>query len=82
MGTDAPLGTAFLTCISLFSIISSSIFAQVTNPPIDSIREEIVTATNVYVGTDGNLLEEKEAELPCFAYQQPHFNEFGYVENP
>ena len=33
-------------------------FAQVTNPPIDAIREEIVTSTTVYVGKDGNLLEE------------------------
>ena len=31
--------------------------AQVTNPPIDAIREEIVTDTTVYVGPSGNLLE-------------------------
>ena len=31
------------------------LFAQVTNPPIDAIREEIVTSTSVYVGKDGNL---------------------------
>lgn len=35
------------------------LFAQVTNPPIDAIREEIVTSTSVYIGEDGNLLEEK-----------------------
>ena len=34
-------------------------FAQVTNPPIDSLREKIVTDTTVYLGSDGNLLEEK-----------------------
>ena len=34
------------------------LFAQVTNPPIDAIREEIVTSTSVYIGEDGNLLEE------------------------
>ena len=34
------------------------LFAQVTNPPIDAIREEIVTSTSVYVGKDGNLLEQ------------------------
>ena len=33
-------------------------FAQVTNPPIDAIREEVVTSTTVYIGTDGNILEE------------------------
>ena len=35
------------------------LFAQVTNPPIDAIREEIVTSTTVFIGEDGNLLEEK-----------------------
>ena len=35
------------------------LFAQVTNPPIDSIREKVVTSTTVYLGTDGNILEEK-----------------------
>ena len=34
------------------------LFAQVTNPPIDAIREEIVTSTTVYIGTEGNILEE------------------------
>ena len=34
------------------------LFAQVTNPPIDAIREEVVTSTTVYIGTDGNILEE------------------------
>ena len=34
------------------------LFAQVTNPPIDAIREEIVTSTTVYVGEEGNVLEE------------------------
>ena len=33
-------------------------FAQVTNPPIDAIREESVTDTTVYVGSDGNLLQD------------------------
>ncbi len=35
------------------------LFAQVTNPPMDAIREEIVTDTTVYVGSGGNLLEER-----------------------
>lgn len=34
------------------------LFAQVTNPPIDAIREEIVTSTTVYIGEEGNILEE------------------------
>ena len=40
------------------------LFAQVTNPPIDAIREEIVTSTSVYVGKDGNLLDSESGELP------------------
>ena len=39
------------------------LFAQVTNPPIDAIREKIVTSTTVYVGKNGNLLEEKAGKL-------------------
>ena len=35
------------------------LFAQVTNPPIDAIREEIVTSKTIYAGVEGNLLEEK-----------------------
>ncbi len=57
MGTDIPLPVLSHSHQPLFHYFKQ-LFAQVTNPPIDAIREEIVTATNVYVGTDGNLLEE------------------------
>lgn len=43
---------------SLFGYFKQ-LFAQVTNPPIDAIREKIVTSTTVYVGEEGNLLEQK-----------------------
>ena len=39
------------------------LFAQVTNPPIDAIREEIVTSKTIYAGVEGNLLEEEAGEL-------------------
>ncbi len=39
------------------------LFAQVTNPPIDAIREEVVTSTTIYIGEDGNLLEAKRRKL-------------------
>ena len=58
MGTDIPLAVLSEKHQSLFNYFKQ-IFAQVTNPPIDAIREEIVTDTTVYVGSDGNLLEEK-----------------------
>ena len=57
MGTDIPLAVLDHKDQPLFSYFKQ-LFAQVTNPPIDAIREEIVTDTTVYVGDDGNLLSE------------------------
>ena len=57
MGTDIPLAVLSEKHQLLFSYFKQ-LFAQVTNPPIDSIREEIVTDTTVYVGSDGNLLTD------------------------
>nr|MCR4743589.1 glutamate synthase subunit alpha [Treponema sp.] len=56
MGVDTPLAVMSEKHQSLFSYFKQ-LFAQVTNPPIDSLREKIVTDTSVYVGKDGNLLE-------------------------
>ena len=47
------------------------LFAQVTNPPIDSIREEIVTSTAVYLGKDGNLLEDKAENVRVLKINNP-----------
>ena len=47
------------------------LFAQVTNPPIDAIREEIVTDTTVYVGDDGNLLEEQAENCRVLQIHNP-----------
>ena len=57
MGADIPLAVLSGHNQPLFNYFRQ-LFAQVTNPPIDAIREEIVTDTTVYVGDDGNLLEE------------------------
>ena len=57
MGVDIPLAVLSDHDQPLFNYFKQ-LFAQVTNPPIDAIREEIVTDTTVYVGDDGNLLEE------------------------
>jgi glutamate synthase (NADPH) large chain len=40
------------------------LFAQVTNPPIDPIREEIITSTEIMVGGEGNLLEPLPRKVP------------------
>lgn len=57
MGVDTPLAVLSGRPQPLFHYFKQ-LFAQVTNPPIDAIREEIVTSTTVYIGEDGNLLEE------------------------
>ena len=58
MGVDTPLPLLSKRHRPLFDYFKQ-LFAQVTNPPIDAIREEVVTSTTVYIGEDGNLLEEK-----------------------
>ena len=55
MGNDMPLAVLSNQPQSLFSYFKQ-LFAQVTNPPIDSLREQIVTSTVTYLGTEGNLL--------------------------
>lgn len=47
------------------------LFAQVTNPPIDAIREKIVTSTAVYIGEDGNLLEQKPENCHVLRVNNP-----------
>ncbi|MBO4319776.1 MAG: glutamate synthase large subunit [Treponema sp.] len=58
MGVDTPLACMSDKHPSLY-LYFKQLFAQVTNPPIDSLREKIVTDTTVYVGSDGNLLDTK-----------------------
>ena len=58
MGVDSPIPVLSKNNPPIFNYFKQ-LFAQVTNPPIDAIREEIVTATTVYIGEDGNILEEK-----------------------
>ena len=57
MGIDTPLAALCNDHQPLFNYFKQ-LFAQVTNPPIDSIREKVVTSTTTYIGEDGNLLEE------------------------
>jgi glutamate synthase (NADH) len=58
MGNDAPLA-ALATQPRLIYDYFRQLFAQVTNPPIDPIRESIVMSLEAYVGPEGNLLEMK-----------------------
>ena len=61
MGIDTPPAALADDHQPLFNYFKQ-LFAQVTNPPIDSIREKVVTSTTVYIGEDGNLLEERRSE--------------------
>ena len=55
MGADEPIAALSKTHPSLFDYFKQR-FAQVTNPPIDALREEIKTDCSIYIGDDGNLL--------------------------
>ncbi len=70
MGADSPLPVLSKNNPPLFSYFRQ-LFAQVTNPPIDAIREEIVTSTEVYIGEDGNLLEEKAENCKVLKIHNP-----------
>ena len=77
MGIDVPLAVLSDKRQPLFGYFKQ-LFAQVTNPPIDAIREKVVTSTTVYLGKDGNLLEEKaencrmlKVNNPIYRYGSP-----------
>ncbi len=70
MGKDTPLAVLSERAQPLFNYFKQ-LFAQVTNPPIDSIREEIVTSTSVYLGKDGNILEEKPENCKVLKIHNP-----------
>ena len=70
MGTDVPLAVLSKRHQPLFNYFKQ-LFAQVTNPPIDAIREEIVTSTAIYIGDEGNILEEKAENCRVLKVNNP-----------
>ena len=70
MGTDTPLAVLSDTHQPLFDYFKQ-LFAQVTNPPIDAIREEIITSTSIYIGKDGNLLKEEAKNCQVLKIENP-----------
>lgn len=70
MGTDIPLTIYSKNHLSLFHYFKQ-LFAQVTNPPIDSLREEVVTDTTIYIGSDGNLLKDKSDNCTVLEVNNP-----------
>lgn len=70
MGTDTAIPVLSDQPQPLFNYFRQ-LFAQVTNPPIDCIREKVVTSTAVYIGEDGNLLEEKPENCRVLRINNP-----------
>lgn len=86
MGVDTPLAVLSEKHQPLFNYFKQ-LFAQVTNPPIDAIREEIITDTTIYVGTDGNLLEEKpencrKLQIPNPILTSVDLMKIRYIDQP
>ena len=69
MGTDTPLACLSDRPQPLFNYFKQ-LFAQVTNPPIDPIREELVMSLISYIGTERNILDEKPEN--CHTLRLPH----------
>ena len=70
MGVDTPLAVMSDKHPALFNYFKQ-LFAQVTNPPLDSLREKIVSDTTVYVGSDGNMLEPKSSNCTVLEINNP-----------
>ncbi len=69
MGTDVPLACLSDRPQPLFNYFKQ-LFAQVTNPPVDPIREELVMSLISYIGTERNILDE--APDNCHTLKLPH----------
>ena len=70
MGVDTPIPPLSKTNPPLFDYFKQ-LFAQVTNPPIDAIRESVITDTTVYLGASGNILEEDEKNCLVLQIKNP-----------
>ena len=70
MGTDTPLAVLSEKPQLLYNYFKQ-LFAQVTNPPIDPIREEIITATAVRIGSESNLLKPTSGSARVIRLEHP-----------
>lgn len=85
MGVDTPLAVLSDRPQLLYNYFKQ-LFAQVTNPPIDAIREEIVTSMRVYLGAESNILSEGEDNCRRVKLDNPilsnkDFNKVLSIEN-
>ncbi|TYZ14437.1 glutamate synthase large subunit [Hymenobacter lutimineralis] len=70
MGVDSPLAVLSDQPQHLSSYFKQ-FFAQVTNPPIDPIRERLVMSLATFIGNNGNILDEDKMHCHCVALRQP-----------
>ncbi len=70
MGTDSPIAVLSNRPRMLFDYFQQ-LFAQVTNPPLDAMREEIITATLSWIGPEGNLLERSPESCRQIVVEHP-----------
>ena len=86
MGADEPLAVLSKTHPSLFDYFRQR-FAQVTNPPIDALREEVKTDCSIYIGDDGNLLSHDPEncmilELPSPVLTEEELGKIRELDHP
>ena len=86
MGADVPVAALSKTHPSLYDYFRQR-FAQVTNPPIDALREEIKTDCSIYVGDDGNLLSREAGnsavlELPSPVLTEEELRRIREMDHP
>jgi glutamate synthase (ferredoxin) len=74
MGADVPVAALSKTHPSVYDYFRQR-FAQVTNPPIDALREEVKTDCSIYVGDDGNLLSREAANSAVLELPSPVLTE-------
>ncbi len=79
MGIDTPIAVMSKEYQPLFYYFKQ-MFAQVTNPPIDAVREKIVTATTVYLGKNGDLLSEKAENCHVLKIKNPILSDLDLLK--
>ena len=79
MGVDTPIAALSKKHQPLFYYFKQ-LFAQVTNPPIDAEREKIVTAGTVYLGKNGNLLQEKPENCHVLKINNPILSDLDLLK--
>src|SRR5436190_7259690 len=86
MGTDTPLAVLSNKSQLLYNYFKQ-LFAQVTNPPIDPIREENITSTETMIGSEGNLLKPTPESCRMIKLEHPiltndEFEKLRHVDRP